>query len=56
MVGEGIAMAHLKGAIYELAQALFGPDSKVRFQPVYFPFVEPWAQFSVWLPEGGKWL
>ena len=56
VVGEGIAMAHLKGAIYELAQALFGPDSKVRFQPVYFPFVEPGAQFAVWWPEGGKWL
>ncbi|WP_347241799.1 phenylalanine--tRNA ligase subunit alpha [Thermus sp.] len=56
VVGEGISMAHLKGAIYELAQALFGPDSKVRFQPVYFPFVEPGAQFAVWWPEGGKWL
>ncbi|GGM92542.1 phenylalanine--tRNA ligase alpha subunit [Thermus composti] len=56
VVGEGITMAHLKGAIYELAQALFGPDSKVRFQPVYFPFVEPGAQFALWWPEGGKWL
>ncbi|WP_093007904.1 phenylalanine--tRNA ligase subunit alpha [Thermus arciformis] len=56
VVGEGITMAHLKGAIYELAQALFGPSSKVRFQPVYFPFVEPGAQFALWWPEGGKWL
>lgn len=56
VVGEGISMAHLKGAIFELAQALFGPESKVRFQPTYFPFVEPGAQFAVWWPEGGKWL
>lgn len=56
VVGEGISMAHLKGAIYELAQALYGPHSRVRFQPVYFPFVEPGAQFAIWWPEGGKWL
>ncbi|TBH21238.1 phenylalanine--tRNA ligase subunit alpha [Thermus thermamylovorans] len=56
VVGEGITMAHLKGAIYELAQALYGPHSRVRFQPVYFPFVEPGAQFAIFWPEGGKWL
>ncbi|WP_234554124.1 phenylalanine--tRNA ligase subunit alpha [Thermus caliditerrae] len=56
VVGEGISMAHLKGAIYELAQALYGPHSRVRFQPVYFPFVEPGAQFAIWWPEGKKWL
>ncbi|WP_038048520.1 phenylalanine--tRNA ligase subunit alpha [Thermus caliditerrae] len=56
VVGEGITMAHLKGAIYELAQALYGPHSRVRFQPVYFPFVEPGAQFAIWWPEGRKWL
>lgn len=56
VVGEGITMAHLKGAIYELAQALYGPKSRVRFQPIYFPFVEPGAQFALWWPEGGKWL
>lgn len=56
VVGEGITMAHLKGAIYELAQALYGPESRVRFQPSYFPFVEPGAQFAIWWPEGRKWL
>ncbi|APD09301.1 MULTISPECIES: phenylalanine--tRNA ligase subunit alpha [Thermus] len=56
VVGEGITMAHLKGAILELAQALFGPEARVRFQPVYFPFVEPGAQFAIWWPEGEKWL
>ncbi|MDM7324609.1 MAG: phenylalanine--tRNA ligase subunit alpha [Thermus sp.] len=56
VVGEGITMAHLKGAIYELAQALYGPESRVRFQPIYFPFVEPGAQFAIWWPEGEKWL
>ncbi len=56
VVGPGITMAHLKGAIYELAQALYGPQSRVRFQPVYFPFVEPGAQFAIYWPEGGRWL
>ncbi len=56
VVGEGIRMADLKGAILELAYALFGPESRVRFQPIYFPFVEPGAQFALWWPEKGRWL
>ncbi|MGQ9735755.1 MAG: phenylalanine--tRNA ligase subunit alpha [Thermaceae bacterium] len=56
VVGEGITMAHLKGAILELAYALFGSESKVRFQPIYFPFVEPGAQFALWWPERERWL
>ena len=56
VVGEDIRMADLKGAILELAYALFGPESRVRFQPIYFPFVEPGAQFAVWWPEKGRWL
>ena len=56
VVGEDIRMADLKGAILELAYALFGPESRVRFQPIYFPFVEPGAQFALWWPEKGRWL
>lgn len=56
VVGKGITMADLKGAILELAYALFGPESRVRFQPIYFPFVEPGAQFALWWPEKERWL
>lgn len=56
VVGQGITMADLKGAILELAQGLFGEKAKIRFQPTYFPFVEPGAQFAMWWPEKEKWL
>ncbi len=64
VVGEGITMSDLKGTIAEMAQGLFGAGAKVRFQPSYYPFVEPGADFSVYWqnPRGqmegkaGKWL
>ncbi len=56
VVGPDITMADLKGAITELARGLFGKEGKARFQPTYFPFVEPGAQFAMWWPERQKWL
>ncbi len=60
VVGERITMADLKGAIGELAKALFGTRARTRLLPTYFPFVEPGAEFSVWWqhPRSGKegWL
>jgi phenylalanyl-tRNA synthetase alpha chain len=59
VVGDNISMADLKGTIAELARGLFGPRAKVRFQPSYYPFTEPGADFSVWWenPRGeSKWL
>jgi phenylalanyl-tRNA synthetase alpha chain len=56
VVGSDITMADLKGAITELARGLFGKEGKARFQPTYFPFVEPGAQFAMWWPERQKWL
>ncbi|RIH83281.1 Phenylalanine--tRNA ligase alpha subunit [Meiothermus luteus] len=56
VVGEGITMADLKGAIAELARGLFGKEGKARFQPTFFPFVEPGVQFAMWWPEREKWL
>ena len=43
VVGDGISMADLKGTIAEMARGLYGPGAKVRFQPSYYPFVEPGA-------------
>ncbi len=56
VVGPNITMADLKGAISELARGLFGEEGKARFQPTYFPFVEPGVQFAMWWPERQKWL
>ena len=60
VVGERITMADLKGAINEMATALFGTATRTRLQPSYFPFVEPGAEFAIlWRnPKSGReeWL
>ncbi len=40
-VDEGITFAHLKSVLELTAVHLFGPDTKVRLRPKYYPFVEP---------------
>ncbi len=60
VVDTHITMADLKGAIQEMATALFGQGTRTRLQPSFFPFVEPGAEFAVWWtnPKTGKeeWL
>ncbi|WP_288431937.1 phenylalanine--tRNA ligase subunit alpha, partial [uncultured Deinococcus sp.] len=59
VVGDAVSMADLKGTIAEMARGLYGPSARVRFQPSYYPFVEPGADFAVWWenPRGeSKWL
>ena len=43
-VDRGITMAHLKGTLTEFVHRLFGPQTKTRFRPSYFPFTEPSAE------------
>jgi phenylalanyl-tRNA synthetase alpha chain len=40
-VDRGITLAHLKGTLLHLAQALFGAEREVRFMTDFFPFTEP---------------
>ncbi|WP_135228333.1 phenylalanine--tRNA ligase subunit alpha [Deinococcus fonticola] len=59
VVGPNISMSDLKGTIAEMARGLYGPSARVRFQPSYYPFVEPGADFAVYWenPRGeSKWL
>ena len=43
-VDRGITMAHLKGTLAEFVHRLFGPETRTRFRPSYFPFTEPSAE------------
>jgi len=47
MVSDNITFANLKWALLEFAQQLFGPESRVRFRPHFFPFTEPSAEVDV---------
>jgi phenylalanyl-tRNA synthetase alpha chain len=54
-VDRGISMADLKGTLELFARELFGPDSRIRFRPSFFPFTEPSAEVDVlcFLCKGG---
>ena len=58
-VDEGITMAHLKGTLDAFARAMFGPESRTRLRPSFFPFTEPSAEVDVWFPAkkgGAGWV
>jgi phenylalanyl-tRNA synthetase alpha chain len=46
-VDEGITMAHLRGTLDHLAAAMFGPGTRTRIRPNYFPFTEPSAELDL---------
>ncbi len=46
-VDRGITFADLKGTLSAFARAFFGPGTRTRFRPSYFPFVEPGAEVDV---------
>lgn len=47
VVDEGITLADLKGTLEVFLKELFSPHTRLRFQPSYFPFVEPGAEVSI---------
>jgi phenylalanyl-tRNA synthetase alpha chain len=54
-----VTLAHLKGTFDRFYREYFGPDTKVRFRPSYFPFTEPSVEVDAWFEtpgKEGKWL
>lgn len=54
-VDEHITMADLKGTLAQFCREMFGEDTRVRFRPDFFPFVEPGAEIAISI-GGGRWL
>ena len=54
-VDEKINMADLKGTLAYFCREMFGQDTKVRFRPDFFPFVEPGAEIAASI-GGSRWL
>jgi phenylalanyl-tRNA synthetase alpha chain len=46
-VDRDVTMADLKGTLELFAREMFGPRSKIRFRPSFFPFTEPSAEVDV---------
>lgn len=47
VVDKGITFADLKGTLQLFAVRMFGPQTKIRLRPSYFPFTEPSAEVDV---------
>ncbi len=47
LVDEKVTFAELKGTLAAFATAFFGPATRTRFRPSFFPFTEPSAEVDV---------
>ncbi len=47
LIGEGISFADLHGTMATFVREYFGPNTRIRFRPDFFPFTEPSADFSI---------
>ncbi|NLJ80263.1 MAG: phenylalanine--tRNA ligase subunit alpha, partial [Firmicutes bacterium] len=47
VVDENVTFADLKGTLQLFMKKIFGPETKIRLRPSYFPFTEPSAEVDV---------
>ena len=46
MVDEGVSFVDLKASLSTFARKFFGPQTRTRFTPSFFPFTEPSADMQ----------
>ncbi len=46
-VDKNVAFADLKQTLLDFAREMFGPETKIRLRPSYFPFTEPSAEMDI---------
>ena len=46
----------MKGTIEYFIAEMFGPNTKMRFRPSYFPFTEPSAEVDIWNDKLQQWM
>lgn len=54
MIGEGISIANLKGALTYFYKKMLGENTDIEFRPSFFPFTEP--SLEVHAKFNGRWL
>ncbi len=47
LVDKNVTMGDLKGVLELFAHQMFGPGTKLRFRPSFFPFTEPSAEVDI---------
>ena len=56
VVDKNVTMVDLKSTILQFVHGYFGPQTKVRFRPSFFPFTEPSAEVDVWFEDKQRWI
>jgi phenylalanyl-tRNA synthetase alpha chain len=56
VVDKHVTMVDLKSTILQFVKAYFGPDTKLRFRPSFFPFTEPSAEVDVYFEDKQRWI
>jgi phenylalanyl-tRNA synthetase alpha chain len=51
VVDEGVSMVDMKTTIEQFIHTFFGPETKWRFRPSFFPFTEPSAEVDLLLRD-----
>jgi phenylalanyl-tRNA synthetase alpha chain len=51
VVDEGVSMVDMKTTIEQFIHAFFGPETRWRFRPSFFPFTEPSAEIDLLLAD-----
>lgn len=46
-IDKNVSFADLKQVLLNFARRLFGPETKIRLRPSYFPFTEPSAEMDI---------
>lgn len=46
-IDKNVSFTDLKQVMLTFAQEMFGPDTKIRLRPSYFPFTEPSAEMDI---------
>ncbi len=55
VVDEGVSMVDLKSSVNQFIHTFFGPDTKWRFRPSFFPFTEPSCEVDIlWVDKKGS--
>jgi phenylalanyl-tRNA synthetase alpha chain len=46
-IDKNVSFADMKQTLYYFAREMYGPDTKIRLRPSFFPFTEPSAEMDV---------
>lgn len=47
-IAEKVSFADMKATLLHFAREMYGPKTKIRLRPSYFPFTEPSAEMDIW--------